>query len=179
MRWLTFCFPTDVKAFKKLLGFILLSLSMAAIGFFASWYLIQPGKTGLPAEEIEKPTAEMLFKMPLGNLVIQVMQPDSILHIVLTLDVYISGAKTFESMNGAKGRARLRDAATIAVSELAETTLWVEEGQESDITSDDLARQIAHRMSRKYKAIKAARVEEFVYIRNPKAGSVSQSSADH
>ena len=103
--------------------------------------------------------------MPLGKFTVQVMQPQTTLHLVIDMDVYLAGASEFERLNGAEGRARLRDSAIGVLSDMAETTLWVDEGEESNIDTDALLEELVRKMHRSFDAIRTARINQFNHAR--------------
>jgi len=147
---------------KKILMIFVVPLIMGAVGYAAGVFLIP---TSAPSSgrstEAAAPARETLYKLPLGRITIQVMQPRRIVHIRIDLDVYIAGAGEFEKINGAKGRAYLRDATIAAISDLAESTLWTDEGREMDIDKEELARQIVLKIYRDFPMVRTARVNRF------------------
>jgi hypothetical protein len=154
---------------KTLLIITVLPAIMAAVGYAAGVFLApepasHPGLTEGAADTAT--TRETLYKLPLGKFTIQVMRPGRIVHIRIDLDVYIAGAGEFEKINGSDGRARLRDATIGIISDLAETTLWVEEGKEKNIDKEDLARQIVLFIYRKFPMVRSARVNELATTRS-------------
>jgi flagellar basal body-associated protein FliL len=151
---------------KKLLFIVVVPLIMAAVGYAAGVFLapepaMQAGQYTEGGSAASDAPREILYKMPLGKFIIQVMRPARIVHIRINLDVYIAGAGEFEKINGSEGRARLRDATIGIISDMAETTLWVEEGKEKDIDKEELARQIVRSLYRKFPMVRSARVNEF------------------
>lgn len=104
---------------------------------------------------------EILYKMPLGKFTVQVLQPRSSLHILLDLDVYIAGAANFERLNGLEGRNRMRDATVGIISDMAETTLWLEKGEEEHIDQAQLAEDIVRKLHQKFRSLRTAQINEF------------------
>ncbi|WP_131814607.1 flagellar biosynthesis protein FlgH [Cognatishimia maritima] len=104
---------------------------------------------------------EILYKMPLGKFTIQVLQPKSVLHILLDLDVYIAGAADFERLNGLEGRNRMRDATVGIISDMAESTLWLEKGEEDNINQQELATDIVRKLHMKFRPLRTAKINEF------------------
>ncbi|MEE2945368.1 MAG: flagellar biosynthesis protein FlgH [Pseudomonadota bacterium] len=104
---------------------------------------------------------EILYKMPLGKFTVQVLQPRSALHILLDLDVYIAGANNFERLNGLEGRNRLRDATVSIISDMAETTLWLEKGEEEHIDQEQLAADIVRKLHLQFRSLRTAKINEF------------------
>lgn len=113
--------------------------------------------------EKEKDAPPVLFKMPLGKVTIQVIRPKVAKHMLLDLDIYINGAKAFESINGAMGRAKLRDATVIAVAQLAETELWMLNEDVSEGTKRKLAEYIVREVHKTYPEVLTARVNKLDY----------------
>ena len=148
---------------KRLLLIVLLPLIFGGAGYFASkYFLFQPVQSLQPVAVATAPQ-ERLFKMPLGKVTIQVIQPKRILHILINLDVYLAGATAFERLNGAEGRARLRDATIGVVSDLAETTLWFSAGEEEHLSKEDLAKHIALKVNRQVNAVRHVEINEFSF----------------
>jgi hypothetical protein len=158
---------------KKLLIILLGPLILGPTGYFLGQMLV-PDPAAASKEmadtEMAKPSdagtvaaapKEILYKMPLGKFTIQVMQPENVLHIVVDMDVYLAGASEFERLNGAEGRARLRDGAIGVMSDMAETTLWVNEGEEQNIDRLKMIEEIVRKMHRDFDAIRTARINEF------------------
>lgn len=155
---------------KMILFLFLLPLTLGAAGFFAG-KMMAPSSEAAPVEDevvAHATPQEILFKMPLGKFTIQVMQPKKVLHIVIDMDVYLAGASEFERLNGAFGRASLRDGTIAAVSDLAETTLWLEEGQEANIDVEELAAQIVRKLYREFHSIRTARINQITTNRSPR-----------
>lgn len=150
---------------KRILILLMLPLLFAPVGYYVGLRLV--GEPAPAADENAIEAAEtVLYKMPLGGLTIQVLQSKSILHVVMDLDVFLEGASEFERLSGAEGRAMLRDATITAISDLAETTLWVQEGQEKTITDEALAKQIAFKLYRKFDAVRATRINRLLVLRS-------------
>ncbi|MCH2250645.1 MAG: hypothetical protein MK042_12700 [Cognatishimia sp.] len=159
---------------KKLLIILLGPLILGPTGYFVG-QMLAPDPPPPPAEmadkemEMKKEEAgkvaaapkEILYKMPLGKFTVQVMQPENVLHIVIDMDVYLAGASEFERLNGAEGRARLRDGAIGVLSDMAETTLWVDNGEEQNLDRLKMIEEIVRKMHRDFDAIRTARINEF------------------
>ena len=111
---------------------------------------------GAPHQKVEP----VLYKMPLGGITFQVMRPRSIVHITIDLSLYIEGAKNFELLGSAQGKAMLRDAAISAVSDLAENSLWVDEGEKNTITPNRLALEITQKIYGKFPFIRSAKINK-------------------
>lgn len=163
---------------KKLLIILLGPLLLGPAGYFLGKMLMPepapPVEMAAGEANESKPgtahvtTEEILYKMPLGKFTVQVMQPDNVLHLVFSLDVYMAGAAEFERLNGSEGRAMLRDAAIAVMSDMAETTLWVDKGEEHHLDKLAITEEIVRKMHRKYSAVRSARMKELNTARVPR-----------
>ncbi len=126
---------------------------------------VEPAEEQAPAEAVATPK-EILYKMPLGKITIQVMQPKDVLHIVVDFDVFIAGAAEFERLNGANGRSRLRDATISIVSDMAESTLWVEKGEEENLDRTEMSAEIVRKLHREFASIRTAQINEMYSARS-------------
>lgn len=157
---------------KKLIIILLGPLILGPAGYFLGKMLAPPPTevadatmedgTGLVAAT----SSEILYKMPLGKFTVQVLQPRSALHILLDLDVYIAGAANFERLNGLEGRNRMRDATVGIISDMAETTLWLERGEEENIDQAQLAEDIVRKLHLKFRSLRTAQINEFTTARS-------------
>lgn len=147
---------------KKLLFLIPLLAIMVVAGYFAEPYVFRPPEALMtPVETVEQPKSEMLFKMPLGKFTVQVPRNKQTLHMRFDIDVYLQGAANFERMNGAMGRAQLRDATVREIAEMAHTAVWMNDDNIKDLDRRFLAEQIVRRLHRSFPMLKTARVNEF------------------
>jgi hypothetical protein len=138
---------------------------MGWVGFVLGKQSMQSSEPDTAAVADDTHVNDVLYEMPLGNMAIQVLQPKSIVHVVINASVFFSSSTEFEQMNGTLGRAKLRDATITAFSDFAETSLWIKDGREADITKEGLSKQIAGRLSRTYPSIRGARMNQFVVAR--------------
>lgn len=147
---------------KRILLLLFIPLALAPAGYFIG--LSQTEE--IPQEEIHEPETqsvqELLFKMPLGGLTTQIMQSTRIIHIVMDVDVYLASASEFEKLNGAEGRALLRDATITALSDMAETTLWLKDEDKDAVTNEALASQITFNLIRKFNTVRGTRVNKLI-----------------
>jgi len=147
---------------KKLLVLLLIPAVMAVAGYFAEPFLFRPDPaTEAPAEEAQKERPPVLFKMPLGKFTVQVPKNTQTLHMRFDIDVYLEGAANFERLNGAMGRATLRDAMVSEIAEMAQTALWVNDDDIANLDRRFLAEQIVRRLYRSFPMLKTAQVNEF------------------
>ena len=147
---------------KKLLLAFLLVLVMGSGGFAVGWYFLSrpPAEAAMEGRQA-RTEKTVVYKMPLGEFTFQVLQPDRILHIVVDMDVFISEVAAYEELGSKGGRARLRDTTITAVSDMAETILWVGEGEETDLDKETLAQQIVLQLHKSFPPVKSARINQF------------------
>ena len=151
---------------KKLLAIPLVALVMGGAGFALGRYFFPP-ETAAPATDPEETEGNgVLYKLPLGSLTFQVLQPTRILHIVIDLDVFVSDAAVYEQLGNTGGRARLRDTTIASVSDMAETMLWVKKGEERMIDKVALAQQIVQKLHNSYPAVKSVQINQFLVSNN-------------
>ena len=153
---------------KKLLVILLVSLVMGGTGYALGRHFFPPEKVTHSTEPETSEANGLLYKMPLGNLTFQVLQPTRILHIVIDLDVFISEAAAYEELGNRGGRARLRDTTITAASDLAESMLWVRKGEEEKIDKVALAQQIVQKLHNSYPAVKSAQINTFMVSNKPR-----------
>ena len=152
---------------KKLIIILLGPLILGPAGYFLGKMMApEPVEAAAMTDEKEAGMVaatpeEILYKMPLGKFTVQVLQPRSSLHILLDLDVYIAGSGNFERLNGLEGRNRMRDATISIISDMAETTLWLEKGEEEHIDQDQLAEDIVRKLHLKFRSLRTAKINEF------------------
>lgn len=152
---------------KKLIIILLGPLLLGPAGYFIG-KMLAPEPVEAPVEmaedtagEVAATAEEILYKMPLGKFTVQVLQPRSVLHILMDLDVYLAGSANFERLNGLEGRNRLRDATVSIISDMAETTLWLEKGEEDHIDQTEIAEEIVRKLHLKFRSVRTAKINEF------------------
>ena len=131
-----------------------------AIGYFGEPYM-RPTAAPPPESSVAMEEKVLLFSLPLGKFTIQVMQPRSTLHIVFDIDVYVMGAKAFEQINGAVGRARLRDAMIGVIAELAELDQRLLRTPDQEELREELAAEVVRRLNVQFPVIRSARINTF------------------
>ena len=146
---------------KKVLVLVLAAAVFAAAGYFAEPFLFRPEA---PAEDVHTshaPPKETLFKMPLGKFTLQVSQKKRRMHLLFDVDIYIAGAANFEKMNGAKGRAKLRDTTIREISEMAEAALWINIDEIENLDRRFLVEQLVRQLYLTYPMVRTARINQF------------------
>jgi hypothetical protein len=133
--------------------------------------VIGAGAMGYVGERFMRPTAsapsgqavtqELMFKMPLGKFTMQIMQSRKVLHLVFDMDVFVMGEVSFHEINGAVGRARLRDATVSAIAELAETDQSLAQPIAEETRKAELAAQIVRKLYVNFPAVRTARLNSF------------------
>ncbi|MDC0739457.1 flagellar biosynthesis protein FlgH [Cognatishimia sp. SS12] len=147
---------------KKLLLILLGPILLGPAGYFAGQMLApEPPAPEPAAVKAHVTKEEILYKMPIGKFTVQVLQPHSILHLLMDIDVYIAGASNFERLNGASGRTRLRDATVSIISDMAESSLWLEPGEEVNIDQALLAEDIVRKLHLRFQSVRTGRINEF------------------
>lgn len=153
---------------KKLLLILLAALAMGGLGFAAGWFLMPRAASTATQASAQTPRDPLLYRMPLGKFTIQVLQPRRILHVQIDMDVFLADATSFERLGDAEGRARLRDATVAAASDLAETLLWVDPGEEDSLDQKALADQIVLKLNNSFPSVRTARINTFVAHPTPR-----------
>lgn len=153
---------------KKLILILLGPLILGPAGYFLGQMMAPEPVDAASADpmmdkagEVHATADEILYKMPLGKFTVQVMQPKSVLHILLDLDVFIAGAADFERLNGMEGRNRMRDATVMIVSDMAETSLWLDKGEEENIDQAQLAEDIVRKLHHTFRSLRTAQINQF------------------
>tara|TARA_R110000787_G_scaffold79571_3_gene173854 strand:- start:2807 stop:3265 length:459 start_codon:yes stop_codon:yes gene_type:complete len=138
---------------------IMCVIGAGALGYFGEGYLrpVRAAKSDPNASDKQ----DLLFNMPLGKFTMQITQNRKVLHLVFDLDVYIMGASAFQSLNGAVGRARLRDATVTAISELAETDPNLAQPHEAEARQAELTSQIVRKLYVTFPSVRTARLNSF------------------
>ena len=132
-----------------------------AAGFFGERLMRPTEAPAGPEEAAKEAKAEALFKLPLGKFTMQLLQPRSTLHLVFDIDVYVMGAGAFGEINGAVGRAKLRDATVTAIAELAETDLSLAAPMDDAERKKKLAAQIVRKLYVDFPVIRTARINSY------------------
>lgn len=145
----------------KILIMVVMVAGAGALGYFGERFF---RATEAPAGEhsaAEKGNG-LLYKMPLGGFTIQLPHGKRILNLIFDLDVYVMGATAFQEINGAVGRARLRDATVVAIADLAESDVTFHEA----ITAEDgkvaLAEKIVRKLYVNFPAVRTARINKLL-----------------
>ena len=132
-----------------------------ALGYFGERFLRLTG-AGSPEHPIVDRKSELMYKMPLGGFTMQVMQRKRSLHLVFDIDVYVMGAASFQEINGALGRARLRDATVAAIADLAETDMSFRKPVTDDASKVALAEKIVRKLYVNFPIVRTARINRFI-----------------
>lgn len=146
---------------KKCVLLLVLLLAMAGVGFAAGKYLAPPKDA--PTQSSEQ--KETFYKLPLGRFTVQVMKPKRALNIRFNMDVFIVGAANFEKMNDGLSRNQMREEVIRHLSNMVETTLWVQETEQQDIDQLQLASTIVQKLKRNYPMVRKAEIFDFATSR--------------
>ncbi len=131
-----------------------------ALGYFGERFL-RMTEAPAPEHPIGDKKGQLLYKMPLGAFTMQVGQGKRTLHLVFDIDVYVMGASSFQDINGAVGRARLRDATVVAIAGLAETDISFREPVTDDASKLALSEKIVRKLYVNFPTIRTARINTF------------------
>lgn len=146
-----------------MLKLILMAVCVAAagaVGFLGERFL-RPQQAPSPEHAVAAAPKKLLFKLPLGKFTMQILRPSRNIHFVFDLDVYLMGVGAFQEINGAVGRARLRDATVAAIVELAETDQTLAEPMEEEERKAQLAAKIVRKLYVDFPAVRTARITNF------------------
>ncbi len=136
-----------------------------AAGFFIGGSFFQQEATSDPMPETQEDVAKdvpaaPLFQMPLGKFTMRVTRKTRVAHVLMDLDVFMQGATAFEKMNGAIGRARLRDASVIAFASLAESSRWSNPDAFTDLNKRALAEEVVRKIHEEFPMVVTARFNQ-------------------
>lgn len=148
----------------KILLFITLVGVMGTAGFFAGRHFTTVEDAPVLAAVTSE--NEPLYKLPLGRFFAQIVKPKHFLNIRFNLDVYIVGAANFERMNGGLSRNQMREEVLRHLSNMVETTMWVEESKKAEINETEFGLAIARKLYHTYPMVRTAQVSELLAIRN-------------
>ena len=134
--------------------------AFGALGFFGERF-VRPAAAP-PVEAPSMPAKKaLLFNMPLGRFTMQVAGPEGTLHHVIDVDVYVAGAGSFQKINGAVGRAKLRDATISALTVLSRSEPYLDQPLEEDAQQAELAAQIVRKLHVTFPDIMTARIKAY------------------
>lgn len=145
----------------KFLVIGVLAAGAGAAGYFGE-KVFRP--TPAPAPEVTQPAKEKpqhLYQLPLGKFTMQILGPTEVLHLVIDIEVFVMGAGPYQKINGAVGKAKLRDATVAAIAELAETDFTLLEPMEDEARKRRLAAQIVRKLYVEYPMVRTARIKSY------------------
>ncbi|WP_370399509.1 flagellar biosynthesis protein FlgH [Sulfitobacter sp. JB4-11] len=144
----------------KILILVTVVLGAGAAGFFGERFF-RPVEAAKAMDRL-KDEKELLFKMPLGRFTVKLPKGQEVVQLVFDIDVYIMGAVAFQNINGALGRARLRDATVTAMAEMAEREVGLAEVVLADSGKTALAKKVVRKLFVRFPEVRTARVNSFV-----------------
>ena len=144
----------------KILLLVVVVLGAGAAGYFGERFMRPVAAE--PAMDKPEDTADLLYKMPLGRFTVKLPKGDEVVQLVFDIDVYIMGAVAFGNINGALGRARLRDATVTAMAEMAEREVGLAEQVLDDAGKAILAEKVVRKLYVNFPEVRTARVNSFV-----------------
>ena len=146
---------------KRFIIFASLICLMGGVGFVAGQFF-KPDQEN--ATDLGK-QRELLFKLPLGQFTMQIVKPSLFLNVVFDMDVYIAGAGNFEEMNGGLSRNEMRDEVIRLLSNMVETSLWVDEENVKDVTPEQLESRIIQKLTHSYPMVRSIEISDLVSSR--------------
>lgn len=149
----------------KVLILVIVVLGAGAAGYFGERFL-RPTETAKAMDRL-KDEKNLLFKMPLGRFTVKLPKGTEVVQLVFDIDVYIMGAVAFQNINGALGRARLRDATVTAMAEMAEREVGLAETVLDDEGKTMLAEKVVRKLYVRFPEVRTARVNSFVVKIDP------------
>lgn len=145
----------------KILIMVVMVAGAGALGFFGERFF-RMAEAPSSENEIANKQSKLLYKMPLGGFTIQLPRGDETLNLKFDIDVYVMGASAFQEINGAVGRARLRDATVVAIADLAESDITFHDA----ITSEDgkvaLSEKIVRKLYVNFPTVRTARINKLL-----------------
>lgn len=160
----------------KMIAVIAVAVILAgAAGYFMGGSLFREAPPSPDVEMADMPEVEAppppLYKMPLGGFTMRTTRKERVVHLVVDLDVFMLGATEFGKMNGAVGRAQLRDATVIALAGLAESSRWSDPDSFALYSQRLLEEEIVRKLHEDFPMVVTARFNQFVTsdsLREPK-----------
>jgi len=143
----------------KLLIMAVCVVGAGALGFFGE-RMLRPSDAPAAQYAGASPNSQLLFKFPLGNFTMQIQQSNKILHMAFDIDVFVMGAKAFNNINGAVGRAKLRDGMVTAIAELAETDASFAVNDDDAERKKILAQKIVRKLYLDFPMVRTARINQ-------------------
>ena len=145
----------------KILIMVVMVAGAGALGYFGERFL-RMTEAPMPEHPIGDKRGQLLYKMPLGGFTMQIPIDKRTLHLVFDIDVYVMGASAFQDINGAVGRARLRDATVVAIADLAETDISFREAFTDDVSKVALSEKIVRKLYVNFPTVRTARINTFI-----------------
>ena len=154
----------------KILMLVVAVIGAGAAGFFGERLLrpVQAPEAEMAHDAPKEEPKMLLFKLPLGRFTVQIPQRAQVVHMVFDIDVFILGEHAFAEINGAMGKARLRDATVTAIAELAETDLTLAQTKNTETELAELAAKVVRKLYLVFPEVRTARVNSFVSHGTPK-----------
>lgn len=143
----------------KVIVMAVLVLGAGALGYLGERFM-RPTAAPPPEHAPMEKTKKLLFKLPLGKFTMQIIQTKSTMHLAFDLDVYVMGEGAFQGINGAVGRAKLRDATVTAIAELAETDHDLAETEDDAGRMEQLAEKLVRKLYVDFPEIRTARINK-------------------
>jgi hypothetical protein len=141
----------------KILIMVVMVAGAGALGFFSEGFFRGTQAPESKSAKVDK-RSTLLYKMPLGGFTIQLPQGVQTLNLKFDLDVYVMGASAFQEINGAVGRARLRDATVVAIADLAGSDINFHDMITSDGNKVALSEMLVRKLYVNFPTVRTARI---------------------
>ncbi|MGC1504519.1 MAG: flagellar biosynthesis protein FlgH [Sulfitobacter sp.] len=145
----------------KILIMLVMVAGAGALGYFGERF-VRMTEAPAPENSADDTRGKLLYKMPLGGFTIQLPQGAQTLNLMFDIDVYVMGETAFQDINGAVGRARLRDATVMAIADLAETDISFYDAITSEGGKVALSEKIVRKIYINFPSVRTARINKLV-----------------
>ncbi|WP_281990594.1 flagellar biosynthesis protein FlgH [Sulfitobacter geojensis] len=145
----------------KILIMLAMVAGAGALGYFGERFVRvtqAPASTGAKKDA----SSALLYKMPLGGFTVQLPRGVQTLNLKFDLDVYVMGATAFQEINGAVGRARLRDATVVAIADLAGSDITFHDVITAEGNKVTLAEMLVRKLYVNFPTVRAARINTLI-----------------
>ena len=149
----------------KILLLAVVVLGAGAAGYFGERFMRPVAADPVAAKPTDQ--SSLLYKMPLGRFTVKLPNGNQVVQLVFDIDVYIMGATAFSNINGALGRARLRDATVTAMAEMAEREVGLAAQVLDEAGKAVLAEKVVRKLYVRFPEVRTARVNSFVVKVDP------------
>ncbi|GLQ28116.1 flagellar biosynthesis protein FlgH [Sulfitobacter pacificus] len=145
----------------KILIMVVMVAGAGALGYFGERFFRMAKAPAGETSDADK-AGGLLYKMPLGGFTVQLPQGQQTLNLKFDIDVYVMGAVAFQEINGAVGRARLRDATVVAIADLAESNITFHDAITGEGGKVALSEMLVRKLYVNFPTVRTARVNKLL-----------------